>query len=152
MLLRIIDNCCCVTMLAAALVLIFLSQTPVEASTKRPYCGSGNTANQCCEALEDLNEKLEAQNEKSEALNEKLEDLNEKLEAQNEKLEDLNEKLDAQNEKLKDSKLVQLESLKIIKDLQVRYVLILRSDRISCFILLINKNNNWSPFCETYKF
>ena len=81
-------------MLAAALVLIFLSQTPVEASTKRPYCGSGNTANQCCEALEDLNEKLEAQNEKSEALNEKLEDLNEKLDAQNEKLEDLNEKLE----------------------------------------------------------
>ena len=62
-------------MLAGALVLIFLSQTPVEASQGRPYC---NTANHCCEAQ---NKKFDVQNEKLEAQNEKLEALNEKLEA-----------------------------------------------------------------------
>ena len=105
-------------MLAASLVLIFLSQTPVLLKEQRPYCGS--TANQCCEAQ---NEKFQVVNEKLEVQNKKLKDLNENLEAQNEKLEDLNEKLEAQNEKLEDTQLVQLESLKIIKDLQVRYIL-----------------------------
>ena len=87
----IIDNSCCVTMLAAFLVLIFFSQTPVEASKQRPYC-QDHTANQCCEAQ---NEKFDVQNKKLEAQNEKLEALNEKLEAQNEKLEALNKKLEA---------------------------------------------------------
>ena len=86
----------CVTMLAASLVLIFLSQTPVEASRERPYCG--DNANYCCEAqnkkFDAQNEELEAQNEKLVAQNEKLEALNEKFEAQNEKLEALNEKLE----------------------------------------------------------
>ena len=77
-------------MLAAALVLIFLSQTPVEASKQRPYCG--NTANQCCELH---TSQCIAQNEKFDVINEKLEDLNEKFEDLNEKFEDLNEKLEA---------------------------------------------------------
>ena len=112
-------------MLAASLVLIFLSQTPVLLKEQRPYCGS--TANQCCEAQNEkfqvVNEKLEAQNKKLKDLNDNLEAQNEKLEDQNEKLEDLNEKLESQNEKLEETQMVQLESLKIIKDLQVRYIL-----------------------------
>ena len=85
-------SCCrCGTMLAASLVIIFLSQTPIDASRERPYC-QDHTANQCCEAQ---NEKFDVQNKKLEAQNEKLEALNEKLEAQNEKLEALNEKLEA---------------------------------------------------------
>ena len=92
-------------MLAASLVLIFLSQTPVLLKQQRPYC-QDHTANKCCEAQ-----------------NEKFQVVNEKLEAQNKKLKDLNEKLEAQNEKLEDTQLVQLESLQIIKDLQVRYIL-----------------------------
>ena len=84
-------------MLAASLVLIFLSQTPVEASKPRPYCE--NSANKCCELhtsqCEAQNEKFDVQNTKLEAQNEKLEALNEKLEAQNEKLEALNKKLEA---------------------------------------------------------
>ena len=70
-------------MLAAALVLIFLSQTPIDASKQRPYC-QDHTANQCCVAQ---NEKFDVQNTKLEAQNEKLEALNEKLEALNKKLE-----------------------------------------------------------------
>ena len=70
------SNSCCVTMLAAALVLIFLSQTHVEASKSRPYCE--NTANKCCELH---TSQCIAQNEKFDVINEKLEDLNEKLEA-----------------------------------------------------------------------
>ena len=69
-------------MLAAFLVLIFFSQTPVEASRERPYCG--DNANYCCEAQ---NKKFDAQNEELEAQNEKLVAQNEKLEALNEKLE-----------------------------------------------------------------
>ena len=84
-------------MLAASLVLIFLSQTLVEASKSRPYCE--NSANKCCELhtsqCEAQNEKFDVQNKKLEAQNEKLEALNEKLEAQNEKLEALNKKLEA---------------------------------------------------------
>ena len=80
----IIDNSCCVTMLAAFLVLIFFSQTPVEASRERPYCSNTSNQCQCCEA----------QNEKFHALNDKLDAQNEKLDAQNEKLEDLNEKFE----------------------------------------------------------
>ena len=63
-------------MLAASLVLIFLSQTPVKASKSRPYCE--NTANKCCELH---TSQCIAQNEKFDVINEKLEDLNEKLEA-----------------------------------------------------------------------
>ena len=59
-------------MLAASLVLIFLSQTPVEASKSRPYCE--NSANKCCELH---TSQCEAQNEKFDVINEKLEDLNE---------------------------------------------------------------------------
>ena len=99
-------------MLAASLVLIFLSQTPVLLKQQRPYCGSTANQCQCCEAQ------------------------NEKLEAQNKKIKDINEKLEAQNEKLEDSKLVQSESLKKIKDLQVRYIFIFRSDKISCFYIV----------------
>ena len=82
-------------MLVLSLVLIFLSQTPVEASTSRPYCG--DTANKCCELH---TSQCIAQNEKFDVINEKLKDLNEKLENQNKKLEDQNEKLEDQNEKL----------------------------------------------------
>ena len=71
-------------MLAAFLVLIFFSQTPVEASRERPYCSNTSNQCQCCEA----------QNEKFHALNDKLDAQNEKLDAQNEKLEDLNEKFE----------------------------------------------------------
>ena len=78
------SNSCCVTMLAAALVLIFLSQTPVKASKSRPYCE--NTANKCCELH---TSQCIAQNEKFDVINEKLEDLNEKFEDLNEKLEAL---------------------------------------------------------------
>ena len=71
-------------MLAAFLVLIFFSQTPVEASRERPYCSNTSNQCQCCEAQKEkfhaLNEKLDAQNEKLDAQNEKLEDLNEKFE------------------------------------------------------------------------
>ena len=81
-------------MLAAALVLIFLSQTPVEASQLRPYCG--DTANKCCELH---TSQCIAQNEKFDVINEKLKDLNQKLEDQNENLKDQNEKID---EKLED--------------------------------------------------
>ena len=83
-------------MLAASLVLIFLSQTPVEASKSRPYCE--NSANKCCELH---TSQCEAQNEKFDVINEKLKDLNQKLEDQNENLKDQNEKI---NEKLEDLK------------------------------------------------
>ena len=82
-------------MLAASLVLLFLSQTPVLLKQQRPYC-QDHTANKCCEAQ---NEKFQVVNEKLEAQNKKLKYLNENLEAQNEKLEDLNEKLDDLNKK-----------------------------------------------------
>ena len=81
-------------MLAASLVLIFLSQTPVEASKSRPYCE--NSANKCCELH---TSQCEAQNEKFDVINEKLKDLNQKMEDQNENLKDQNEKID---EKLED--------------------------------------------------
>ena len=94
---------CCVIMLAASLVLIFLSQTPVEASKSRPYCE--NSANKCCELhtsqCEAQNEKFDVINEKLKALNQKLEDHSKKLEDQNENLKDQNEKI---NEKLEDLK------------------------------------------------
>ena len=84
-------------MLAASLVLIFLSQTPVEASKSRPYCE--NSANKCCELH---TSQCEAQNLKFDVINEKLKDLNQKLEDQNEKLKDQNEKLENIHEKLED--------------------------------------------------
>ena len=83
-------------MLAASLVLIFLSQTSVKASKSRPYCE--NSANKCCELH---TSQCEAQNEKFDVINEKLKDLNQKLEDQNENLKDQNEKI---NEKLEDLK------------------------------------------------
>ena len=95
------SNSCCVIMLAAALVLISLSQTPVKASKQRPYCG--NTASQCWELHTSQcisqNEKFNVINEKFDVINEKLKDLNQKLEDQNENLKDQNEKID---EKLED--------------------------------------------------
>ena len=83
-------------MLAASLVLIFLSQTTVEASKSRPYCE--NSANKCCELH---TSQCISQNEKFDVINEKLKDLNQKMEDQNENLKDQNEKI---NEKLEDLK------------------------------------------------
>ena len=90
-------------MLAASLVLIFLSQTTVEASKSRPYCE--NTANKCCELH---TSQCEAQNEKFDIINEKLKDQNQKLEDHSKKLEDQNENLKDQNEKINEK----LEDLK----------------------------------------
>ena len=111
-------------MLAASLVLIFFSQTPVEASKQRPYC-QDHTANQCCEAQ---NEKLDVQNKKLEAQNEKLEALNEKLEAQNEKFEAQNEKLEALNEKL-EAPIKQEHYCKLELDGVVRHEFILTNNK-----------------------